>query len=191
MLQLFFFTAAIILLATLNFTHTSIEIKRPAILLAASVFALFHFKKSSRLSIVAKIIPLYIIEMFFNQLSGRVFHIRSFSIHLSLIALAPLAASFLLSRFRKPKLSAAIETSDLLKSWMLVFAVIIFHMLLLFLLLGNIYSYGYEHNFAVLANMCLYFLVFIFSWQQLENIRFRQYIAAIIAVLLSIITITG
>ena len=40
-----------------------------------------------------KIILLYIIEMFFNQLSGRLSHIQSFSINLSLVAMLSLAAT--------------------------------------------------------------------------------------------------
>jgi hypothetical protein len=188
--QLFFFTSAIILLFALNLLHSSVEIKRPAILLAASVFALFNFEKSSGFSVISKVILLYIIEMFFNQLSETFVHIGSFSIHLSLVALIPLAASFICSRFQKSQIISA-DTDSLLKSWAVVFAVIILHMLFLFLLLSDTYGYGYDHNFGILANMCLYFLVFIFSWRQLENIRFRRIIAGILVVFFVFITIRG
>jgi len=188
--QLLFFTSAIILLLALNFSRSSVEIKRPAILLAGSILALFNFEKSHRISVITKIILLYIIEMFFSQMSGRVFHIRSFSIHLSLIAMVPLAASFVFSKFRKSKLSS-LETNDLLKSWAAVFAVIVLHMLLLFLLLKKIYGYGYDHNFGVFANMCLYFLVFVFSWQQLENICLRRITAIILTAFFVISMVMG
>ena len=128
--------------------------------------------------------------MFFNQLSGRVFHIQSFSIHLSLIAMIPLAASFIFSKFQKSKLSS-LETNDLLKSWAAIFAVIVLHMLLLFLLLKKIYGYGYDHDFAVLANMCLYFLVFILSWEQLENICLRRITAMVLTVFFIVIMAKG
>lgn len=188
--QLFFFTSAIILLSTLNFSRSSVEIKRPAILLAASVFALFNFEKSSRFSVIAKIILLYIIEMFFNQLSGKFLHIRSFSIHLSLIAMVPLAASFICSRFLKSQI-VSVGTNDLFKSWVVVFTGIILHMLFLFLLLKKIYGYGYDHDFAVLANMCLYFLAFIFSWGQLESICFRRITAIVLAVFFIVTMVRG
>jgi len=188
--QLLLFTSAIMLLSVLNYSHGSVEIKKPVILLAASVFSLFNFEKSNRFSVIAKIILLYTIEMFFNQLSGRVFHIQSFSIHLSLTAMVPLAASFVLSKFQKSKLSS-LKTNDLLKSWAIVFAVIVLHMLLLFLLLKQIYGYGYDHNFGVLANMCLYFLVFVFSWEQLESICLRRITAMVSTVFFIVIIVKG
>ena len=188
--QLFLFTSSIILLSVLNFFHSSIEIKRPVVLLAASVFALFNLKKSSRFSVIAKVVLLYIIEMFFNQLSGRVVHVRSYSIHLPLIALIVLAGSFIFSRFQKSKLSP-IETNGLLKSWVVVFAVIVLHMLLLFLFLKKIYGYGYDRNFGVLANMCLYFLVFVFSWEQLKRIHLRRIAAIVLTVFFIVIMARG
>ncbi len=187
--QLFLFTSSIILLSVLNFSHSSVEIKRPVVLLAASVFSLFDFEKNSRFSVITKIILLYIIEMFFNQLSGRFVHIRSLSINLSSVAMVPLAVSFIRSRFRKSQLASA-DTTDLLKSWAVVFAGIILHMLFLFLLLSNIYGYGFDHNFSVLANMCMYTLVFVFSWQQLENICLRR-ITAIVSVVFFVVTMVG
>ncbi|MHC4397191.1 MAG: hypothetical protein ACYS1A_16255 [Planctomycetota bacterium] len=188
--QLFFFTSAIILLSALNFSRSSVEIKRPAILLAASVFSLFNFEKNSRFSVIAKIILLYIIEMFFNQLSGRLVHIRSFSIHLSLIAMVPMAVSFICSRLQKSQI-VSVDTNNLLKSWVVVFTVIILHMLFLFPLLSNIYGYGCGHNFAVLANMCMYFLVFILSWEQLENISLRRITAIVSVVFFVVIMVRG
>ena len=188
--QLFFFTSAIILLSALNFSHSSVDIKRPAILLAASFLGLFNFKKSSRFSVISKIILLYIIEMFFNQLSGRFVHIGSFSIHLSLIAMAPMAVSFICFRLQRTQI-VSVDTKNLFKSWAVVFTVIILHMLFLFLLLSNIYGYGCEHNFAVLANMCLYFLVFILSWEQLEDICLRRITAIVSAVFFVVIMVRG
>ena len=190
LLQMFFFTSAIILLSVLNFSHSYVEIKRPVILLAASVFGLFNFEKSGKFSVIAKIILLYIIEMFFNQMSGRVFHIQSFSISLSLIAMVPLAASFICSRFRKPRI-LSVDRNDAFKNWSVVFSVIVLHMLLLFLLLKQIYGYGYDRNFGVLANMCLYFLVFVFSWEQLKNICLRRIAAMVLAVFFIAIMVKG
>ncbi len=188
--QLFLFTSSIILLSVLNFSHSSVEIKSPVVLLAASVFTLFNFEKSSRFSVITKTILLYIIEMFFNQLSGSFVHIRSLSINLSSVAMVPLAVSFICSRFRKSQLASA-DTTDLLKSWAVVFAGIILHMLFLILLLSSIYGYGCDHNFAVLANMCLYSLVFVFSWQQLENTCLRRITSIVSAVFFVVTMIRG
>lgn len=188
--QLLLFTSSIMLLSVLNFSHSPVEIKRPVILLVASVFALINFKKIKEFSVIAKIILLYIIEMFFNRMSGRVFHIQSFTIHLSLTAMLPLAVSFVFCKFQKSKASS-VETNDLLKSWAVVFAVIVLHMLFLFPLLKNTYGYGYEHNFGILANMCLYFLVFVFLWDQLENIYFRRIGAIVLTVFFLAIVVKG
>ena len=188
--QFLFFTSAIVLLSVLNLSSNSVEIKRPAILLAGSVFALFNFKKYSRISFIAKMILLYIIEIFFNQLSGRVFHIQSFSVHLSLVAIVPLAISFMGYKFQKANVSST-ERTDLLKSWAAIFIVIVLHMLFLFPLLRNIYGYGYEHNFAVFANMCLYFLVFVFSWEQLKNICLRRIAAIIFTIFFILVMVKG
>ena len=171
--QLLLFTSSVILLSVLNLSNSSVVIQRPVILLAAAVFSLFNFERSNRLSVIAKIILLYIIEMLFNQLSGRFVHIGAFSISLPLIVMIPLTASFAFSKLRKSK-GVSIETNELLKSWGVVFIVIVLHILFLFLLLKKTYGYGYDHNFAVLANICLYFLVFIFTWQQLDNIYLRR-----------------
>ena len=188
--QLLFFTSTIILLLALNFSRNSVEIKRPAILLAGSILALFNFEKSSRFSVITKIILLYIIEMLFNQLSIRVFHIRSYSIHLSLIAMVPLAVSFLCFKFQKSQIITS-DTNDLFKSWAAIFIVIALHMLFLLLLLSKIYGYGYDHNLGVLANMCLYFLVFVFSWEQLESICLRRITVMVLTIFFVVIMAKG
>ncbi len=104
--------------------------------------------------------------------------------------MVPLAASFVFSKFRKSKLSS-LETNDLLKSWAVVFAGIILHLLFLFLPLKQIYGYGYDYNFAVLANMCLYFLVFVFSWEQLKSIHLRRIAGIVLTVFFIVIMVKG
>jgi hypothetical protein len=104
--------------------------------------------------------------------------------------MAALAVSVMFCKFQKPNTCSA-ETADLLRSWAIVFAVIILHMLLLFVPLKDIYGFGYDHNFDVIANMCLYFLVFIFSWEQLENIRLRRITAMTSAVCFIVIIVRG
>ncbi len=186
--QVLFFITAMVLLAALTFSNNVVEIKRPVILLAGSVFALFNFEGCNRYSVIIKIILLYIIEMLFNQLSGRLVHIGPFSVHLSLIALVPLAVSFICSRVGQSQ-PATLDTKNLLKSWAIVFAIVIVHMLLLFIPLKSIYGYGCEHNLSILANMCLYFLVFIFVWRQLDKTSFRRITALILTAFFVVIMV--
>jgi len=188
--QVLFFITAIVLLAVLSFSGNAVEIRRPVILLAGSVFALFNFGRNNSLSIIAKIILLYIIEMFFKQLSGRSVHIGSFSVHLSLTALVPLAVSFICSKACQ-KQPVTFDKSDLLKSWAFVFAIVSLHLLFLLILLKNIYGYGYDRNLSVLANMCLYFLVFIFTWGQLDKTSFRRVTALIYTLFFIVIMVRG
>ena len=128
------FITAIGLLAVLNFSGNAVEIRRPVILPAGSVIALFTFGKNSSFTLITKIILLYTIEMLFNQLSGRFVYIGSFSVHLPLIALVPLTVSFICFKVGQSQLTS-VDTNDLLKSWGIVFVVIILHMLFLFILL--------------------------------------------------------
>ncbi len=188
--QFLLFTSAIILLSILNLSGNSVEIKRPVILLIGSVFALFNSKKNDKLSIIAKIILLYIIEMFFDQLSRKLVHIGTFSIHLSLLTLIPMAVSFICSRFHQSPL-AFIDTGNLHKSCITVFVVIFLHMLFLFLLLKNIYCYGYERDLGILANMCLYSLVLVFTWQQLNQTSFHKIAATIFTFFFIVIIVRG
>ena len=188
--HLFFFTSSIILLSVLNFSGGAVEIRRPVILLAGSLFSLLNFGRNSSVSVITKIILLYTIEMFFNQLSGRFVHVGSFSVRLSLIALVPLVVSFICSRFGQSR-DAPVDSNDLLKSWAFVFAAVSLHMLFLFILLKNIYGYGYDHNVSVLANMCLYFLVFVFTWGQLEQTNFRRITALIFVIVFIVIMVKG
>lgn len=188
--QLFIFISAIVLLSILNLFHNSVEIKRPVVLLAGSVFVLFDLGGDRKFSTIAKIILLYIIAMFFNQISGKFVRSGSFLIHLSLIAMLPLTVSFICSKLSQ-SCHAAIDTNELFKNWLIVSAIIVLHMLFLFVLLKNIYGYGYDHNFVVMASMSLYFLVFVFTWQQLESICFRRVTAIVLSTFFVVIICRG
>ena len=122
--------------------------------------------------------------MQFNQLSQQFIHIRvrhsNITVSLGLIALVPLGAAFLFGKLQAGKIVNK-EATDLLRSWAGISAIIASHMLLLFLLLRNFYGYGYERNFGVLATMCLYFVVFIFSWEQLEDKHLHRITAIVSA----------
>ena len=144
--------------------------------MTAAIFASLDFKRFRGRAIIGKMILFYMIGLFFNQLSGKFVHIPPFSVNLSLAAMIPLAVSFMFSKFRKSN-RPAIGASDMLKSFGIVFAILIVHAMFLFVLLKKTYGYGYERGFAVLANMCMYIIVFVLSWEQLEEIRFRRFAA--------------
>lgn len=190
LIQFTLFVSAMIGLSILSFFHHATEIRRPAVFLAASLLVLFQFKENNAFSILQKIILFYMIGMLFNQLNESFVHLQSFSIHLSLIVMIPLAISFICFKFKKSNRSF-IETNALLTSWTVVFGIIILHMLFLFLLLKYIYGYGYDRYFNVLANLCLYFLIFIFTWEQLNNIYIRRSMAVSFIVFFTLIMIKG
>jgi hypothetical protein len=188
--QLVLFVSAIVMLLALSFFYRTVAIGRPGILMAASIFAIFNFKNIKEISIVQKTALLYIVEMFFNQISGKFIHIQSFSISLSFVVLIPLAFSCMCQELRSTK-TLPVEKNGMLMSWAVVFVIITVHMLILFFLLKGIYGYGYERDFNVLANMCLYFLVFVFLWNQLQGFCFRRMTAIVLTVFFIVIMIEG
>ena len=188
-LQIGFFALTAVLAAIMNLFSSTIEIKRPAILLTGSIFSLLCFKANENLAVISKIILLYIIEMLFNQVAGRFIRIGSFSISLSMAAIVPLAISFICHKFQETNLT--FKTCDLFKGWTAACAMITLHMLLLYVLLRSIYGYGYNHNFATAANLCLYFLVFLFSQKQLEQTNIRMITATIFIIMFVIKIVRG
>ena len=178
------FATAIIVSNVLCFFMSRIRFENVFVLLLGSVFVLLNFKKSQKIVLLQKITLLYLIGVLFNELSLQFMQVplgpRSITVPLSLIILVPLTIGFALKKINRLNL---VDTYDLLPSWIVLFAVIIVHMAILFLLLKRFYGYGFEHNFAVFGGLCLYFLVFLFSWLQLENVRMRQFVTLVLAIL--------
>lgn len=169
-----------------------VPIEKPLILLAGSIFASFNFKKLPNICLLQKITLLYLVGMLFNQLSQQFTQISlcqaSITIPISLIVLPLLAIGYV---FRKINDTNTLirHTNNLLSGWAVTFAVIIVHMIILSVFLKKFYGYGFEHNTGVLGSMCLYFLVFLFSWYQFENIRLRQITAAVLMILFLVLTV--
>jgi len=185
-----FFAASIIASTVLCFFVSRIRVEKAFILLLGSVFVLFNVKKSQKIILLQKITLLYLIGVLFNQLSLQFTQISSgrtnITVPLSLIILVPLAVGFALKKINRPNL---VDTDDLLAIWVVLFAVIILHIVILFLLLKRFYGYGFERNFAVLGGLFLYFLVFLFSWLQLENACMRQFMTLVLAILFTALII--
>lgn len=162
-------------------------VENPYILMLASVFVLLDFKEKPSVDKLQKIMLFYLVAVLVNQLSLQHLQISlgktSLSVSRTLVILPFLAVGFVVHR------AALHLPKDLLLGWMCTCLVIVSHMMLLFLLLKKFYGYGYEHNPGVLGNLCLYILVFIFSWQQLENLPLRRCLGAILVVVFSVMTV--
>lgn len=165
---------AILLLPVLTSLYSSGRIDQPAILLIGAGFVLIN-STNHQIRTIQKFILLYIALMFFNQLANSHILVNSFAINSALIALIPLALSYCLMQVSPH--AGLTSNKDVLRSWLTGFAVIIVHMLVLWLLFNRFYGFGYENNFAVLANLCLYFLGFVFLWNQLDAFYISRFIA--------------
>ncbi|MBC8482088.1 MAG: hypothetical protein H8D47_05425 [Planctomycetes bacterium] len=177
-----FFLTGLVASAVLCLLYGNTEAKQPLVLIAACVFALIDFDKNPKLTLLQKIILVYLIELQFNITSQQFTQFGSGSssiiISLAFIALLPFAAAF---AFGLPasNMSISDDFNQLLKGFGGVFLITSLHMIFLFLLLKSFYKYGYEHNSSVIANICLYFAVFIFCWIQLKTKITRRFTAAI------------
>ena len=180
------YISAIIMSAILCLYSTPIKIERPFILLVAAIFTIFSFKRGHNLLLLQKIILLYLVEILFNQLSRQFIQIpfgrESITIQVSFITLLLLATGFILKKAGVGT-TCNIVSGDIMLSWAAVFAAIIIHMSVLLLLLKRFYGYGSEHDGGVLAGLCLYFLVFLFSWSQFDHKHLRQITAMVLSIL--------
>ena len=192
-ISLVIFLLAILMLVGMNISQTHIMIQRPFILLFGLAYVLFDCKKNRAFLVIEQVILLYMIEFLFKQLSERFFHFGVFSIQQSLLVMILLSISFMYTKIQRHRFTStdSTEYGYLLRSWGGIFGVILVHMLFLFTLLKSKYGYGYEYNISVLANMCMYFLVFIFTWEKLENVGLRRITAIILAVFLIVILARG
>lgn len=177
------------------FSKRPIVIENPTILVFASLFVLFPVKKEPSVYLIQRIITFYLIGIVINELSPQHLQIPFLPIGISAsystIVMSLFAIGYLVSSAKPTNGSQNVkEKTDALYGWLLAIAIITIHMAFLALLLNKFYGYGYDHDLSVLGNICLYFLLFIFLWDKLENIRFRQVISSILAVLFLAITTT-
>ena len=170
-----------------TFFTRPVPIERPLILLLGLFLGLLNFKKLWSLVLLQKIILLYLICILFNQLSLQFVRIplgqASLTFPASFGALILLLAGFALIKAAQIDSLIAARDRVLFPGWAACFGLIVLHMLLLILMLRKFYGYGYEHNLKVIKSLYLYFLVFLFSWRQLDSVRFRQIMAAVFAAL--------
>ena len=178
---------AVIVACCISFlSKMPIPIENPIILLLASLFILVPFKSKLSIKTLQKIIGFYLFAVLVNESSSQYFrnHFLPLDIDVSCstVILSLCAMGFLVGRVKSTGAPRSSERTYILYSWLLVMVIIVVHMILLSLMLKNFYGYGCERNLSVLGNLCLYFLLFIFLWEKLDKLRFRQGIGLILAV---------
>jgi hypothetical protein len=162
---------------------TPLPIERPLILLLASLFILAPFE-SEVAGTLQKITAFYLLAVPINELASQNFPVPLLSdvtVSYSAIVLLLCAAGFLLGRINSQNDRFGRDRKGLLPGWALAMGIIIGHMVVLTVLLSRFYGYGYEHNLTVLGSLCLYLLLFIFIWEKLADLRFRQALGLVMA----------
>ena len=180
-----FLLSALIITCVICFNlGTPIKIETPIILVAASLFTLLPFKSKPTIKTIQKVTLIYLFAVLVNQLALNYYSYSglSFNVNLSysLIPLLLCAAGFFIKTSSGS--TEDVTYKDVLCGWLLSFGLIIIHMLLLTILLKKFYNYGFEHNLITLGNLSLYFLLFIFLWKKLDNIRLKQCFGLILAI---------
>jgi hypothetical protein len=158
------------------FGEMPIAIEKPAILTLASFFMLALFK-SEPLNTLQKIMLFYLVSVPVN--SFLPVNIRA---SYSTVVLLLCSIGYLVGRVNSTNRLKSDRRTNILYGWVLALVIIIIHMVLLTLILSRFYDFGYERNFSTLGNLCLYFLLFIVLWENLNKVRFRQGIGLILAV---------
>ncbi len=161
---------------TAMFSRISVPIERPWVLAIASAFLLVPVREH-RVVLLQKVVGLYLIAVLFNQVFAQYVTISIASQRISISrSVGPflLCALGAILMWRRPHASAdTADQSPLLRAWLIAFAIIITHMLVLALLLHHFYGYGYENNFRVLAHLSLHFLLFLVLMRSLDHYGFR------------------
>ena len=176
------YVAVLSCLALNCYTHASIDIQHPLVLCIACLLAIPRFLNTPKIVILQKIILLYCLSILFNQAALRFFRLQWGVLHLEIsyafILLLPLMAQYLIKHSHLSQDNPS-QVSSLNRCWALLVTLLCIHILLLFAILKSIYGYGYEHSPAVLASLCLYFLVYLFTWETLTY-RWHTRITALI-----------
>jgi len=161
-----------------------VPITNPAALVLASLFVLAPFKSVTSTKVLQKIIAFYLVSVVVSELSSQYFKIPflpfDMSTSCSTIVLSLLAAGYFVGRANLRQRAESITGTGILHGWVLALVIIVTHMALLALMLRRFYGYGYERDSAVLGNLCLYFLLFVFLWNRLGACRFRQAVGLIL-----------
>lgn len=178
---------------TAAFSDLSVPIERPWVLAAASGFLLLP-ARGERVVLLQKVVGLYLVGVLFNQVYGQFFTI---SIASQRIGISRSVGPFLLCALgsillwrRPPAFVDVADRSPLLRAWLIAFAILITHMLVLAALLHAFYGYGYGADLRVLAHLALYILLFLLLSPPLHQFRFRCYTGFVVAMAYLFLTFT-
>ncbi len=190
--QFVLFTGALILLVYNCYAKASLEIRRPIILCVASLMALPRFRNTPVITLLQNVVLLYCIGVLFNQAALRFIRLQIGSTHLEIslafILLLPLTLQYAVYKLHASP-SRTPEQPQLIRSGYLLATILLVHVLLLFFALKAIYGYGYEYSPAALAALCLYCLVFLFTWEALNSKWYAISTALICACLWGLLSI--
>jgi putative peptidoglycan lipid II flippase len=164
-------------------SENAISIQTPWILVAAAAFVLVPLARKTAVDIVQKLVAFYLVAVLVNETAPHYFRVSlpdgSANVSYSVAVMIPLALGAVLSRERL--LSFAERTDKMvLLCWGAVGAIIVGHMVVCRAMLEKFYGYGYEHDWGVLGNLCLYFLLFLLLWKRFDSRAFRRVVGVIL-----------
>lgn len=149
-----------------------IQIKRPLILLAVSCAGAIPLKPQS-FQLLQKILLLYFICMLNSQLTMDQIILTLQSNHFmlarSVIPLLLYAAAFVMFGISSRPAISLKHNIHWCRLWLITSAILILHMICLWLPLQSIYGFGTEHNADVLSRLVLYSACFVFTWNILSQ----------------------
>jgi len=181
--------AAIISCMLCLFLQMPIEVERPLILLLGSLFALVPLRPSGAV-LIQKMMLFYLACIPVNELAGHYFQLLPLKTNIKLsysVLIVLLYGGGYFSRRLHYADSSARGWTDMAQYWLFLFVVVLGHILWLTGLLYWFYGYGYEHNIAVLGNLSLYFLLFIFLWDGFDAPGLRRIIALVLTIFYAIL----
>ncbi len=161
----------------------AIDIETPGILVAAAGFVLLPLRRKTEVDIVQKLAAFYLVAVVVNEAAMHYFRLSlpggSANVSYSIVVMMPLALGAVLSRERLLDFRERTDRMILL-CWGVVGAIIVGHMAVCGAMLQKFYGYGYEHNWWVVGNLCLYFLLFVLLWRRLDSRAFRVVVGVIL-----------
>lgn len=172
------------------FLSQPIPVKTPWILFSAALLTLIPIRLLL-LETLQMILGFYLVCVLVNQLSAQYFQcpILGIGISYSTMPLALCILAYLVSKGYSGKTEQNPHSKAIIRSWILVLAVLFVHMLFLYPILNRFYGYGYGRDFHVIGNGCLYFLLFITLWSWLDRLRNRQIAGLLLSVFFLIMSI--
>jgi len=143
-----------------------------AILLPASLI-LFIPLKEELMVVIQKVVGIYLVCVLVERAATHHFVIDISRYHVnlsfSIVIVAFYLAGHLAGRFAGRREPVRIAENKYLRwAWRLTLGLIVLHMLFLGPMLRWFYGYGYERNTAVLGQIVLFYIVFMFLWRPLS-----------------------